>query len=138
MMRAIPSQRLTAQHASPTLLWAMQAQEYEQAKWAVGLRTSDTTAADIERLLADGQILRSHPMRGTHQFVARDELRWLMALMGSLMIGHHLTRRALAAKQVRLTISRWGSMTSVVRGAITDAAHRYGEFVDRPVELTFP
>lgn len=70
----------------------MQAQEYEHAKWAVGIRTPGTTEADIERLLADGAILRSHPMRGTHHLVARDDLRWLMALMGPVMIARSARR----------------------------------------------
>ncbi len=75
-----------------TALGAMQAQEYEQAKWAVGLRTPGTTHTDIERELAAGTILRTHPMRGTHHFVARDDLRWLMALMGPLMIRRNARR----------------------------------------------
>ena len=56
-----PEPALTAQHlAKPSLppvsmvaaFWAIQAQEYGQAKWAVGLRTPGETEADIERLLA--------------------------------------------------------------------------------------
>lgn len=70
----------------------MQAQEYEHAKWAVGLRAPGTSASDIETALAAGALLRSHPMRGTHHFVARDDLRWLMALMGPVMIRRSATR----------------------------------------------
>lgn len=75
-----------------TVLGAVQAQEYEQAKWAIGLRTPGTTHTDIERELAEGTILRTHPLRGTHHFVARDDLRWLMALMGPLMIQRNARR----------------------------------------------
>jgi len=82
----------------------MQAQEYEQAKWAVGLRTPATTEAVIETLIADGALLRSHPMRGTHHFVAREDLRWLMALMGPLMITRSARRnRELALDEKTLT-----------------------------------
>lgn len=75
-----------------TVLGAVQAQEYEQAKWAIGVRTPGTTHTDIERDLAEGTILRTHAMRGTHHFVARDDLRWLMALMGPLMIQRNARR----------------------------------------------
>jgi hypothetical protein len=120
----------------------MQAQEYEHAKWAVGIRTPGTGVADIEAALAAGSILRSHPLRGTHHFVARDDLRWLMALMGPLMIqrnarrnreleldektlgramtalqralegGHHLTRTQVAAVLARAKIATDGQRLS--------------------------
>ncbi|HTL34409.1 MAG TPA: winged helix DNA-binding domain-containing protein [Kofleriaceae bacterium] len=65
---------------------AIQAQEYAGALWAVGLRTRGETLATIEGALAAGTIVRTHPMRGTHHFVAREDVRWLIALMGPLMI----------------------------------------------------
>ena len=65
---------------------AMQAQEYAMAKWAIGLRTPGTTDEDIERLIASGKIIRSHPLRWTHHFVAAEDLRWILALAGKHMI----------------------------------------------------
>jgi hypothetical protein len=65
---------------------AMQAQEYTHAKWALGLRSPNTTDAAIERAIADGDILRTHPMRMTIHFVARADIRWLLALLGPRMI----------------------------------------------------
>lgn len=102
-MRAIPRERLVRQQltkpAKPlsavalvTAFGAMQAQEYEHAKWAVGVRSPGTSASDIEAALAAGALLRSHPMRGTHHFVAQGDLRWLMALMGPVMIRRSATR----------------------------------------------
>ena len=61
---------------------AMQAQEYAFAKWAIGLRAPGTVDVDIEKLICDGKILRTHPMRGTHHFVAPADIRWLLALIG--------------------------------------------------------
>jgi len=71
---------------------AMQSQEYWGGLWAVGLRTRGATEASVEAALARGDILRSHPMRGTHHFVAREDLRWLMELMGPIMIERHARR----------------------------------------------
>lgn len=62
---------------------AMQAQEYEHAKWALGLRLRDgVVAADIERAFQDGQILRTHVMRPTWHFVTPSDIRWLLELTG--------------------------------------------------------
>lgn len=100
-MQAIPAQRLQNQHlARPRVgpagvveaLGAMQAQEYTGGLWAVGLRSTGSTGASIERALSDGEILRTHPMRGTHHFVAREDIRWLIGLFGPLMIGRNARR----------------------------------------------
>lgn len=62
-------------------LGAVQAQEFEPAKWGVGLRMRDgATAGDVERAFSEGRILRTHVMRPTWHFVARDEIRWMQAL----------------------------------------------------------
>jgi len=71
---------------------AIQAQEYAGALWAVGLRTKGETHTSIEQALASGTILRTHPMRGTHHFVAGEDIRWLIALMGPLMIARNQRR----------------------------------------------
>jgi winged helix DNA-binding protein len=60
---------------------AVQAQEYEAAKWGLGLRMADgTTESDVERALDQGRILRTHVMRPTWHFVTRDSIRWLLDL----------------------------------------------------------
>ena len=61
---------------------AMQAQDYGPAKWAVGQRTKNLSDDDLDRALADGSIVRTHVMRPTWHFVARDDIRWLLALTG--------------------------------------------------------
>jgi hypothetical protein len=61
-------------------LVASQAQDFALAKWAVALRTHDAGDADLERDLDDGEILRTHLLRPTWHFVAREDIRWLLAL----------------------------------------------------------
>jgi hypothetical protein len=58
----------------------MQAQDFAGAKWSVGLRAPGITDERVERALADGEIVRSWPMRGTLHFVAPDDLGWMLAL----------------------------------------------------------
>lgn len=61
---------------------AVQAQEFGVAKWAIAQRTHTLTDADLDRAFDAGDILRTHVLRPTWHFVARDDLRWLMTLSG--------------------------------------------------------
>jgi hypothetical protein len=61
-------------------LGAVQAQDFASAKWSLGLRLKGATDADVERDFTDGKILRTHLLRPTWHIVARDDIRWLLAL----------------------------------------------------------
>jgi hypothetical protein len=60
---------------------AMQAQDYHASLWAVGLRTDDATLAEVEAAIARGEIVRTWPMRGTLHLLAREDVRWMVALL---------------------------------------------------------
>jgi hypothetical protein len=62
-------------------LGAMQAQDFRGAKWSVGLRAPGVSDATVEQALADRTIVRTWPMRGTLHFVARADVRWMLALL---------------------------------------------------------
>lgn len=64
-------------------LGAVQAQEYGDTKWALGLRMQRAAEAQIERAFSEGRILRTHVMRPTWHFVAPEDIRWMLALTGS-------------------------------------------------------
>ncbi len=84
--------RLRAQRIDPPLgssvsigavvrhMLAMQAQDFAQATWAVGLRSPGCTQADVLMALERGEVVRSWPMRGTLHFVAPADLRWMLQL----------------------------------------------------------
>jgi len=61
-------------------LGAVQAQDYEGAKWALAQRTSGVTDASIEREFESGQILRTHVLRPTWHFVDPSDIRWMLSL----------------------------------------------------------
>lgn len=61
-------------------LLAMQAQDFAQGSWAIGLRAPGSTRADLTAALDSGEIVRSWPMRGTLHFTRPDDLRWMLAL----------------------------------------------------------
>ena len=60
---------------------ALQAQDYHAALWAVGLRAADATLAQVEDAIARGEIVRTWPMRGTLHLLAREDVRWMVALL---------------------------------------------------------
>ena len=59
---------------------AMQAQDYNQAKWAVGVRLPHLTEEEIESSFNKGEILRTHLMRPTWHFVSADDIYWMLEL----------------------------------------------------------
>ena len=61
-------------------LGAMQAQEYSQSKWSIGLRLPHVIDADIENAFTKGQIIRTHILRPTWHFVSPQDIRWMLSL----------------------------------------------------------
>ena len=90
MGEGIPERRLLnqcidrARHRTPAevVAWlgAVQAQEYEPAKWGLGLRMANAVDADVERAFEQGRILRTHVMRPTWHFVTPGDIRWMLEL----------------------------------------------------------
>jgi hypothetical protein len=90
MSRGVVEQRLRNQcitqprhrRAADVVAWsgAVQAQEYEPAKWGLGLRMTGAADATVERDFEQGKILRTHVMRPTWHFVTPADIRWLQEL----------------------------------------------------------
>jgi len=59
---------------------AMQAQDYNQAKWAIGARLPHLTENQIESAFNQGEIFRTHLMRPTWHFVSADDIYWILEL----------------------------------------------------------
>ena len=119
-------------------LGAVQSQDYTGAKWALALRASGLTDADVDRAFDRGDILRTHILRPTWHFVAPQDIRWMLALTAPRVLagnrlycrknglddnilarsrkvleralagGRHLTRAALAAVLERAGIAGAG------------------------------
>ena len=62
-------------------LGAVQAQEYAHALYAVGLRMPTATERQVEQAIADREIVRTWPMRGTIHFVPAEDARWMLTLL---------------------------------------------------------
>jgi len=70
------------ENACDVVKWmcAVQSQDYAAAKWALGLRTQNSTDEIVEQAFTEGSILRTHVMRPTWHFVSPADIRWLLAL----------------------------------------------------------
>ena len=97
--------RLASQRIAPTAdagtgvadivrhLLAMQAQNFGQGLWALGVRTPGATREQVLAALARGAVVRSWPMRGTLHFVAPEDLRWMLQLTAPRTLASATTRQ---------------------------------------------
>ncbi|HEX2899194.1 MAG TPA: winged helix DNA-binding domain-containing protein [Bacteroidia bacterium] len=73
-------------HQSPGALvaWlgAVQSQEFNHAKWALGVRLPGMTEADIDLAIANREIVRAWMLRGTLHLMAAEDYRWMITLVG--------------------------------------------------------
>lgn len=73
---------LTDKTPSEIVGWmgAIQAQDYNGARWAIGLRNKNSIDQDIEKAFNEGKILRTHVLRPTWHFVLPQDIRWMLEL----------------------------------------------------------
>jgi hypothetical protein len=146
----IAQRRLHTQHlagaplttAAEVVAWlgAVQAQDYTGALWSVGLRTQGATAAAVEQAIANRQIVRTWPMRGTLHFVAPADVRWMLKLLTPRVIANSARRYAqlgldtatfAQAEQVFITalqggqqLTRQAMMAALEKAGIATAGQR--------------
>lgn len=60
---------------------AVQAQDYFGSLWAIGQRMKKPNEASIEQAVANREIVRTWPMRGTLHFVDPQHVRWMLKLL---------------------------------------------------------
>lgn len=79
-------------HEAVSRILAVQAQDRPSSLWAIGLRSSGSTVADVERAVASGPIVRTWLMRGTLHFTAAEDVRWLLQLVAERVISRSKRR----------------------------------------------
>ena len=87
VQRRLQNQKLFSsdfQRAREVVRWlgAVQAQDFNGAKWALGLRMRGGTNEQVEEAFNRGEIVRTHVLRPTWHFVAPEDIRWLLELTG--------------------------------------------------------
>lgn len=71
----------------------IQAQEIDGAAVGVRARARGISASDVDGALREGTVIRTWCMRGTLHLVARDDLPWLLSLLGPEAIRRSRRRR---------------------------------------------
>jgi hypothetical protein len=74
-------------------LLALQAQDFAQALWAIGVRTPGAVRSDVLAALESGEVVRSLPMRGTLHFVPAEDLGWMLSLTAERSLQAATTRQ---------------------------------------------
>jgi hypothetical protein len=97
-----------------THLGAVQAQEYGQSLWAVGLRTRLAGAGTVEAAIERGTIVRTWPMRGTIHLVPAADARWMLELLA----GRRIRQMAGVYQRIGLTDAVFDRSAEVVAGAL--------------------
>ena len=98
---------------------AMQAQDYNMAKWAIGLRLPGTTDGTIEDAFNKGEILRTHVLRPTWHFVAAEDIYWMLELTSPQMNSLLKSRQ----KQLELTKTIFAKSNSIIEKAVSGRKH---------------
>jgi hypothetical protein len=98
---------------------AMQAQDYNMCKWAVGIRLPGGTEKTIEAAIHKGEIIRTHVLRPTWHLVAAEDIHWMLALsapkLKASLKGRH--------QQLELTDAIRKKSNSVIEKALTKHGH---------------
>ena len=118
-LRRLVSQRVLGERLerpADVVRWlgAVQAQDYNQALWAIGSRLRRGTAAVVEDAIADREIVRTWLMRGTIHFALPEDVRWLLALCAPRLAVTEATRRA----QLGITTGQIDRSRELVREAL--------------------
>jgi hypothetical protein len=121
--RRLANQRLSRSSfrtPSEVVAWlgAMQSQDYPGAKWGIGLR-APVTDRDVDRACDEGAIIRTHILRQTWHFVARDDIRWMLALSGPRVnaVNAHYYRK------LHLDERTFARSRTVIERALRDGRH---------------
>ena len=123
-------------------LGAVQAQEFESAKWALALRMRNATKAIIEKAYNDGKILRTHVMRPTWHFVAAEDIRWLLELTAprvNIKAGPYYRKYELDAatfkRSNKALTNALRDGKHLTRSALKAVLNKAGVAVDDPIRL---
>ncbi|WP_162907570.1 winged helix DNA-binding domain-containing protein [Allorhizocola rhizosphaerae] len=140
----LSNQRITASKCETpeeVVRWlgAVQAQDYAQALWAVGLRMREATIAGVEKALQAGTILRMWIMRGTLHFILAEDAAWMLELLGKRGVAkatpkaweyHAMDKKAMARAEKAIVAALSGGNV-VTRAAMIDVLKAAGIPNDR-------
>lgn len=107
--------------AKEVVAWmgAMQAQDYNMAKWAIGLRLPASTDEIIQEAINNGEVLRTHILRPTWHFVSAEDIYWMLELTAPRMKTLQRGRQ----KELGLTQRILAKSNSIIAKALSGGKH---------------
>ncbi|HEX5292270.1 MAG TPA: winged helix DNA-binding domain-containing protein [Streptosporangiaceae bacterium] len=115
-------------------LLAVQAENRDQAAWAVAARTASPDRGELAALLDQGAVLRTHVLRPTWHFVRAEDIGWLLDVTGprvrrvtgqQLRDAHGLDERA-ADRAVTVVAQILASRGHLTRGQLAGELREVG------------
>lgn len=95
---------------------AMQAQDFNMAKWAIGLRLNNAIEKNIDLAIDSGEIIRTHLLRPTWHFVSADDIYWILDLSASRILSSMKGRN----KQLELTDKIFKKSFKIIEKVLRD------------------
>jgi hypothetical protein len=125
----IPAMRLLAQRIGgehfktpqQVVSWmgAMQAQDFNMAKWAIGLRTAKGTEHSVDAAIRSGKIIRTHLLRPTWHFVSPADIHWMLDLSAGRIKTQIKTRQ----RQLGLTPALMKKANALLEKSLSNNNH---------------
>ena len=136
-MRLANHQLLSAQHTTPRQMVAhfgmMQAQDFNSAKWAIGVRLGECREIGIDAAINQGEILRTHVLRPTWHLVTPENIRWMLKLSAKRIMQSMKSRDTelgltdeIYAKSYRLIESALEKEDAITRDGFMELFHKAG------------
>ncbi|HSO87646.1 MAG TPA: winged helix DNA-binding domain-containing protein [Draconibacterium sp.] len=119
---------LNQQIASPKLktendvvgwMGAIQAQDYNMSKWAVGIRLPGSTDKSVESAIDRGEIIRTHVLRPTWHLVSSTDIHYMLELSAPQI------KSAMRARDKELGLTKivFARSNSIIEKALRDGKH---------------
>jgi hypothetical protein len=109
---------------------AMQAQDFNMAKWAVGIRLPECTDRQVEEAFNSGDILRTHVLRPTWHFVAPENIRWMLPLSAGRIKSSAKSRD----RELEITEALYGKTNRIIQKALEGNKHLTREALGKELE----
>ncbi len=94
---------------------AIQAQDYNMAKWAVGIRLPGSTDRIVEESIDKGDVIRTHLLRPTWHLVSADDIYWMLELTAPHIKASMRSRN----KQLGLTDDIFARCNDILENALS-------------------
>ncbi|ANY69067.1 hypothetical protein BBD42_23220 [Paenibacillus sp. BIHB 4019] len=99
-------------------LGAVQAQDYMQAMWAIGLRSPGATLSKVEQSIKDREMVLTWTQRGTIHFVPTEDVLWRLSLAAPRLLQQSRRRR----EQLELDDATLTRSESLIRNRLQGGA----------------